>query len=115
MASMAEHKPIDPQSAIETIWKTSAKYAQSKANRVYLDEYRKSLKAILMRASDEKTSVAQEAAAYSDESYLAHLEALKTAVFQEEALRWRLIAAQAAIEVWRSQESSNRLIDRSAS
>ncbi|MEQ1692689.1 MAG: hypothetical protein ABMA00_15470 [Gemmatimonas sp.] len=89
------------------------RFANAKAQRVYLEEYRKSLKAILMRSSKEKTSVAQEAEAYADPSYIAHLEALKIAVHGEEALRWRLVTAQVAIDVWRSQESSNRMIDRS--
>jgi hypothetical protein len=32
----------------------------------------------------------------------------------EEQLRWTLIAAQARVEIWRSQEASNRLQDRAA-
>ena len=44
--------------------------------------------------------------------YLTHLEALKAAVEQEEALRWRMVTAQAAVEIWRSQEASNRGMDR---
>lgn len=106
--------PIDPQKALESIWKLSGPYAEAKANRVYLDEFRKSLKAILMKASKEKTSAAQETEAYSHPDYQAHLKALQTAVEEEEKLRWRLVAASTAIEIWRSQESSNRMIDRSA-
>lgn len=103
---------IDPQSALEQLWKLSGPYAQAKANRVYLDEYRKSLKAILMKASAEKTSAAQETEAYSHPDYVAHLKALQAAVEEEEKLRWRLVASQAAIEIWRSKEASNRMMDR---
>jgi len=107
-------KPIDPQSAMETIWKTAPMLAKAKSERVYLDEYRKSLKAILMKACDESSAVAQEREAYADPAYIKHLEALRTAVEQEELLRWRMVASEAAIEIWRSQEASNRMIDRSA-
>lgn len=107
-------KPIDPQAAIETIWKTAPLLAAAKAQRVYLEEYRKSLKAILMKACKENSAVAQEREAYADDTYITHLHALKLAVEQEESLRWRMVASEAAIEVWRSQESSNRLIDRAA-
>jgi hypothetical protein len=107
-------KPIDPTSWLDLMAETAPRYANAKAERIYLEEYRKSLKAILMRASKEKTSVAQEAEAYADPSYIQHLQALKIAVHGEEALRWKLVTAQAAIEVWRSTEASNRMIDRAA-
>lgn len=107
-------RPIDPESYIQLIQDTAPRLAKAKAERVYLEEYRKSLKAILMKESTAKTAVLQEADAYSNEQYLKHLEALKTAVHGEEALRWRMVAAQAAIEVWRSREASNRAIDRAA-
>jgi hypothetical protein len=42
------------------------------------------------------------------------LLALKEAVKIEESLRWQQIAAQLRVEVWRSQEASNRNIDRAA-
>jgi hypothetical protein len=93
---------------------TAPRYAKAKSERVYLEEYRKSLKAILMRASKEKTSVAQEAEAYADPTYIQHIQALKIAVHGEEALRWKLVTAQTAVEVWRSTEASNRAMDRAA-
>ena len=105
-------KPIDPQAAIEQLWKLSPEYAKAKGERVYLDEFRKSKKALLMQASTQKTGIAQEADAYAHPEYVSLLDALRAAVEAEETLRWRLIAAQAAIEVWRSQEASNRAIDR---
>jgi hypothetical protein len=107
-------KPIDPQAAIQVLWDTAPKLAKAKATRVYLEEYRKSLKALLMKASNQPTAVLQEREAYSDESYIAHIDGLRVAVEEEEKLRWRMVASQAAIEVWRSQEASNRNMDRSA-
>lgn len=103
---------LDPQKALEQLWKLSGPYAQAKANRVYLDEYRKSLKAILMKASAEKTSAAQETEAYSHPDYVTHLKALQAAVEEEEKLRWRLVAAQAEIEIFRTMEASARTFDR---
>jgi hypothetical protein len=107
-------KPIDPTSWLDLMAETAPRYAKAKAERVYLEEYRKSLKAILMQSSQAKSSVAQEAEAYADPSYIQHLQALKIAVHGEEALRWKLVTAQAAIEVWRSTEASSRMIDRAA-
>jgi hypothetical protein len=91
---------------------TAPRLAKAKGERVYLEEYRKSLKAILMQAGVGKTAVMQERDAYADPQYTEHLRALRIAVEAEEALRWRMVALQAAVEVWRSQEASNRAMDR---
>lgn len=104
----------DPHQAIDYIIKHAAKFAEAKAARVYLEEFRKSKKALLMKDSSEQTAVAQERDAYAHPEYLKVLEGLKLAVAVEEKLRWDLIAAQARVEVWRSEEASNRMTDRSA-
>lgn len=105
-------RPIDPQAAIQVLWDTAPKLAKAKATRVYLEEYRKSLKAILMKSSNQPSAALQEREAYADDTYIAHLAGLRVAVEEEETLRWRMIASQAAVEVWRSMEASNRSIDR---
>jgi hypothetical protein len=105
-------KPLDPQKSLEAMHATGPLLAQARADRVYAEEYRKSLKAILMKEHAALPAVAQEREAYADQRYLAHLEALKVAVEAEEAARWRMVTAQAAVEVWRSMEASNRGMDR---
>lgn len=87
-------------------------YAQAKANRVIMEEYRKSMKAVLMKKAEEaghKSAALQEREAYASEDYLKHLEALRIAVEEEERLRWLMIAAQSRIEAWRSLESTRRI------
>lgn len=105
-------KPIDPTAAVEEMWRTAPRLAKAKAERIYLEEYRKSLKAILMKSCSEVSAVAQEREAYADPSYIDHLKALRTAVEAEETLRWKMVSLEAAVEVWRSQESSARATDR---
>lgn len=112
--SESQKAPRDPNDAVDFIYRSGTKYAQAKANRVYMDEFRKSLKAILMKKSGESSVAAQEREAYSHADYLAHLEGLKAAVEEEESLRWQVVSAEARVEVWRSQEASNRMVDRSA-
>jgi hypothetical protein len=108
-------EPIDPQKALRTIAAQAPLHAQAKANRVYMEEYRKTLKARLMQKAESaghKTAAVQEREAYADAEYVLHLRGLQAAVEAEETSRWTLIACQAAVEVWRSQESSNRMMDR---
>lgn len=101
-------RDTDPHKAIDFIIENGRKFAQAKANRVHLDEFRKSKKALLMNQSTETTVNAREQFAYSHPEYIQVLEGIKQAVEVEEELRWMLVAAQARVEVWRSQEASNR-------
>jgi len=107
-------RTIDPHEAIDYIIKNAGKFANARAERVYIEEYRKSLKALLMQRSGQKVIAAQERDAYAHEEYAALLAGLREAVEVEEKLRWDLIAAQARIEVWRSQEATNRTQDKLA-
>jgi hypothetical protein len=105
----------DIHDAVDFLYKNGAIYAEAKAHRVYLEEYRKSCKASLMKDAmikGVKTAAAAEIEAYSDPAYLKILDGLQAAVEREEALRWQLISAQARIDVWRSQEASNRTMDK---
>jgi len=98
----------DPHKAVDYIIANAKKFAKAKAERVYLEEYRKSLKAILMKRSMETAVNAQEREAYSHDDYVALLIGLKEAVEIEEKLRWDLIGAQARVEIWRTEQANNR-------
>ena len=107
-------KSIDE--AVNYLFTHGKKYALAKANRIYLEEFRKSQKAILMKSAMlkglAKTVAAAEIEAYSDTEYVKILEGIKEAVEKEEEYRWGLISAQARIDVWRSNEASNRFLDK---
>ena len=106
---------ISPFRALDFIRDNAPAYAQAKANVVYMTEYRKTIKAMLMASSSEKTESAKETYAYSHPEYKAHLKALEGAVGECERLRWLMVAAEAKIAVWRSLESSNRAEGRATS
>lgn len=104
-------KLIDPMAAVDYMIAKSTEYAQAKANRIYMEEYRKSLKSQLMKDALVEGNAAvnaQEREAYASPAYVQHIQALREAVEAEETIRWMLVAAEARIEVWRSQEASKR-------
>ena len=105
-------RETDANEAIDFIYKNATPFAKAKATRVYLEEFRKSKKAILMQSSNESSAVAQERDAYAHSDYLALLEGIRAAVEIEETLRWQMVAAQARIDVWRSEEASGRAMVR---
>lgn len=106
----------DIHDAVNFLYVQGKHYAEAKAHRTYLEEYRKSQKAMLMKAAmtdgRAKTSAAAEMEAYADPAYIEVLKGLEASVEREESLRWALVAAQARIDVWRSQEASNRTMDK---
>ena len=82
------------------------KYAKAKAQRVYLEQFRKSKKAILIREAESKgfkTGQERESYAYSHKDYLELLEGLRAAVETEESLRWKLTACREKIDHHKQQ------------
>jgi hypothetical protein len=109
----------DINDAVDYLYTHGRKYAEARAHRVYLEEYRKSQKAMLMKSalSDgrAKSAAVAEIEAYADPAYIEVLKGLEAAVEAEETFRWGLVSAQARIDVWRSQEASNRAFDKTIS
>ena len=99
---------IDIFKCLDFIRDHAAQYAQAKANRVYCEEYRKTLKSQLMKRHVDSPVTAQEREAYADESYNAHLEALQAAVYEEERLRWLIEGAKLKVSVWQSIGANQR-------
>jgi hypothetical protein len=99
----------DPHKAVDHIITHAQQFADSKAKRVFLEEFRKSKKALLMKQSLETALGAQERDAYAHPEYIALLKGLREAVAIEEKLRWDLIAAQSRVDIWRTEQANLRL------
>jgi len=101
-----------PYKAIEYIIENAPKYAEAKAQRIYLEEFRKTKKALLMKEALAKgidSAVAQEREAYAHIEYADLLKGLMAAIEKEETLKWMLIAAQMKADIWRSEQASERI------
>jgi len=98
----------DPHKAVDYILKHAALFAKAKAERTYIEEYRKSLKSILMKRSMETAIGAQEREAYAHPEYVQLLDGLKEAVLIEERLKWDISAATLRVEIWRTEQANNR-------
>jgi hypothetical protein len=104
-----------PEDAAQAIRDKAPAYGEAKAQRVYLDEFRKSKKALLMKNALEmgyEAANAQEREAYADPAYLQLLKGLAAAIEKEETLRWEIEAARLDIEIWRTREATNRMQDK---
>jgi len=104
-----------PEQAAQMIRDKAPAFGEAKAQRVYLEEFRKSKKALLMKDAltlGIEAANAQEREAYAHPSYQQLIRGLAEAIEKEETLRWELEAARLDIESWRSREATNRNQDR---
>ena len=97
-------REIDPNRAVDFIRDNGKVYAKAKADRVYMEEYRKSLKAILMKRSLETAVNAQEREAYSDPEYVQLLQGLREAVEVEDLPgNFKAFCALATVFAWNQE------------
>lgn len=102
----------DIEKALDYLRDNAGNAAKARAEREYLDEYKKVLKATIMRENSKESLGAQEAIALSDQRYLTHLEAFKIAVEADEYFKWMRAAAETKIESWRTQCSNERAMGK---
>ena len=105
-------KDYDPNDAIDFIFKTAPAYAKAKGELAELEAFKSSLKAIKMSESSEQSLGAQEREAYRSEAYQNLCKAIGVAKENAEALKWKLEAAKLRVEIWRTEQASNRSIER---
>lgn len=98
----------DVEQALHYLTNSARGAADARANRQYVEEYRKVVKAQIMMEHAELPLGAQEREAYSDKRYMDHLQAIRQAVAEDERRRFMREAASAKIEAWRTQSSNER-------
>ena len=103
---------FDPHDAIEYIYKNAPMYGAAKGKVAELDAFRHSLKAIMMSKSSESTIGGQEKAAYASPEYQNLCKAIGEATEAAETLKWRLESARMRFEAFRTEQASNRNLER---
>ena len=105
----------DAQKAIDYIRDNAPIFAKAKADRTYIENYLKVVKATEMAKSDKKTLGDREIDAYMSMVYEEQLQAMRTAVATEEELKYRMEAAKLRFEHWKVQQFNNRVEIRAMS
>jgi hypothetical protein len=98
----------DVQKALDYLRTNAPKAAIAKANRIYMTEYRKTVKSNGMQEHLKLPVAAQEREAYRTADYIAHLEAMREAIRQDVLNEWGRAAAEATIEAWRTYNANRR-------
>lgn len=93
---------------IERMGASIAPYAKAKAERVYIENFLRSKKALLMAECNGSTVSAREMCAYAHPDYIALLDGLKVAVEIEEKAKWALEKFKIEFEHWRTMQANER-------
>ena len=105
-------KDYDPNDAIDFIFKTAPLYAKAKGQLAELEVYRHSCIAIKAKEAIGNSIAAREMEALASDDYQALCKAIGIATEQAEGLRWKLEAAKMRFEAWRTEQATNRNIER---
>jgi hypothetical protein len=104
----------DMERAIEVLRETDECCAKARAERLYLGEFLKSKKALLMKVHAESVFAmpisTQEREALADPEYLAVLDGYRVAIFEDERQRNKRDTAKAEIDAWRTQSATTRVM-----
>ena len=100
------------EKAIDYLRDNASKAGRARAERMYLEDYAKVVKASIMRENADKPIGAQEAIAYADPRYSTHLDVMKDAIERDEYHRWGRTAAEAKLAAWQTMSANNRILDK---
>lgn len=98
--------------AIETLNDQYGEAAKARAAHEYQSDYLKTLKARLENECNEKTQAAKERYALTHPKYLQALRDRQTLAEEDYKHRDRRYAAQAILDVWRTQTANARELNR---
>lgn len=99
------------EARLQELREMSEGYAKAYAERNFLEEYKKSKLAMLMKQMEAKgftTAAAQEREARAHDEYIKLLDDLKFATEESEKLRWHLEVAKMGVAVWQTQNANER-------
>lgn len=101
----------EKESKLDAIRRKIAEHAKARADAEYLDEFKKSKLAMLMKEYEKSgfsAVSAQEREARADPKYIEILEGLREATEKAERQRWELRLLEMEFEKWRTLEVTRR-------
>lgn len=103
----------DIDKALDFLRNKSEQHAIDKANRIYMEQFTKTVLANeMLKLTDEKSVSAKEIIARNSQVYLKQLDALKTAIQIDEHNRFLRTTAHAKIDAWQTMCANKRIHDK---
>ena len=103
---------INPHKELQFIADNIEAYAKADQELTYQESFKSALKALQMQSSSQTSISGKEMDSYSSIEYQAWCETYSNAKREYTKLKLQIETAKLKIEVWRSQEASNRSTDK---
>jgi len=103
---------INPNDEIQHIVDLIDDYADADANLAWLDSYKSALKALKMKDSTSPSIAGKEMDALASDEYLQYCHDLNEAKRKYTALKLTIETAKMKVEVWRTEQATNRQIEK---
>lgn len=98
----------DIDRALNYLRDNAEKDAQARAERLYMEQWIKTVLAQEMAKSGASSVAGSEVGARISEPYIQSLAAYKAAIYEDERRRFLRAAAETKIEAWRTMSSNER-------
>jgi len=103
---------FDPHDAIQTIEDNKDALSDARGELAQIEAFKSSLRAIKMIESGASSLGAQERDAHATKEYQDHCKAIGQATKNVEKLKWTMTIAQMKFDAWRTEQASNRNLEK---
>ena len=103
---------INPNDEIQHIVDLIDDYAAADANLAWLESYKHALKSLKMKESSNPSIAGKEMDALASEEYLQYCYDLEKAKKKYTSLKLIIETAKMKVEVWRTEQATNRQIEK---
>jgi len=103
---------INPNDEIQYIVDLIDDYAEADANLAWLDSYKSALKALKMKESNNPSIAGKEMDALASDEYLQYCHDMNEAKRNYTSLKLKIETAKMKVEVWRTEQATNRQIEK---
>ncbi len=103
---------INPNDGIQQIVDHIENYAAAEANLAWLESYKHALKALKMKESPSPSIAGKEMDALASDDYVEYCHNLEEAKRKHTSLKLTIETCKLKIEVWRTEQATNRQIEK---
>jgi hypothetical protein len=103
---------INPNNEIQNIVDHIDDYAAADANLAWLESYKHALKALKMKESPSPSIAGKEMDALASDEYMTYCHDLEEAKRKHTSLKLTIETAKMKVEVWRTEQATNRQVEK---
>jgi hypothetical protein len=103
---------INPNDEIQFVIDLIDDYAAADGRLAALESYKSALKALKMKDSTQTSVAGKEMDAFASDEYIQFCEEIEQARVRYTSLKLKIETAKMKVEVWRTEQATNRQIEK---